>query len=513
MPLTANASGERALDRNTLVTAVTQVSSALIGAVLAVFIVLKFGKNAQTDALFAAYGVYGFIVLVANSTRVTVVPRLVAAPSLFQALDRFLVGALAILVAAGIPFLILGGQIADVLTGDLGPSAHDTARSALVFFWVAAAGQLLAGLFAAALAVRNEFVVPGVAYVAGGLVPVASLIVLGDSFGIDSVTGGIAVGSFVIAGAMAVRFSLLGYRPHWLSALTSGGMVAAGAVVVAGSVGYLVSQLSYVISLGFAARLGEGSVTLFSYGFFAASIIIGASSGAITLVLAAPLSEAWDRRPAWLEPHMVQIFRGGLAFVAPVFAVMALVGTNLVDLVLGASLTDSDIETLVATFLCLGGMVVCSLAAPVPTLAAFAAGRYAWLAAISAVGVGLHLGLSALALRGDRLELLGVASSVSTLFALTCLLVLVWGRRTGVAIALLARELGILLLVTAATFGSVGLAAAWVGGAGARAVATVVGLALYVLAVRRLLPESWETARRAFRPLTQGRTKRKSPSP
>jgi peptidoglycan biosynthesis protein MviN/MurJ (putative lipid II flippase) len=494
------------------VTAVTQVSSALIGAVLAVFIVLKFGKNAETDALFAAYGVYGFIVLVANSTRVTVVARLVAAPSLFQAVDRFLIASLAILVAAAVPFLVLGGQIADLLTGDLGASAHDTARSALVFFWIAAAGQLFAGLFAAALAVRDEFVVPGLVYMAGGLVPVLSLVVLGDRFGIDSVTAGIAVGSFVTAGAMAVRFFLLGYRPRWASAVTSGGMIAAGAVVIAGSVGYLVSQLSYVITLGFAARLGEGSVTLFSYAFFAASLIIGASSGAITLVLAAPLSAAWDRRPAWLEPHMVEIFRGGLAFVAPAFAVMALAGTDLVDLVLGASLTDSDIETLVTTFLCLSGMVVCSLAAPVPTLAAFAAGRYGWLAAISTIGVGLHLGLSALALRSEHLELLGVASSASTLFALTCLLVLVWGRRTGVAVTLLARELGTVLVLTAATFGPPGLLAAWIGGTWVRALATVVGLALYVLALRRLLPESWKIARRAFGPLTQGRTKRKSPS-
>ena len=81
---------ERRIAGNALATAGLQVATMALGAVLAIFIVLKFGKNARTDGLFAAYGVYGFILLLAQSMRVTIVARLVEGPSVFAAVDRFL---------------------------------------------------------------------------------------------------------------------------------------------------------------------------------------------------------------------------------------------------------------------------------------------------------------------------------------------------------------------------------------------------------------------------------------
>ena len=47
-------------------------------------IVLKFGKNARTDGLFAAYGVYGVLSLIAQSLRITVVARLLEATLHFR---------------------------------------------------------------------------------------------------------------------------------------------------------------------------------------------------------------------------------------------------------------------------------------------------------------------------------------------------------------------------------------------------------------------------------------------
>ena len=75
---------------NAAITAVTQVASMTIGAAIAFVILLRFGKNRETDGLFAAYGIYGIVVVIAQTFRTTIVARLVEGGSLFAALDRYL---------------------------------------------------------------------------------------------------------------------------------------------------------------------------------------------------------------------------------------------------------------------------------------------------------------------------------------------------------------------------------------------------------------------------------------
>ena len=65
--MTAERNAERVAG-SAFVTAAAQVVSMALGAALAVVVVLEFGKNARTDGLFAAYGVYGFVLLVARAS-------------------------------------------------------------------------------------------------------------------------------------------------------------------------------------------------------------------------------------------------------------------------------------------------------------------------------------------------------------------------------------------------------------------------------------------------------------
>ena len=68
---------------NTLVTSVSQIVTMGLGAILAFVVVFAFGKTDKTDGFFTAYGVYGVLVIVAQSLRTTLLARLVEAPSLW----------------------------------------------------------------------------------------------------------------------------------------------------------------------------------------------------------------------------------------------------------------------------------------------------------------------------------------------------------------------------------------------------------------------------------------------
>ena len=56
----------RGMASNAAITALTQIASMGLGAAIAVVILLRFGKDADTDGLFAAYGVYGVMVVIAQ---------------------------------------------------------------------------------------------------------------------------------------------------------------------------------------------------------------------------------------------------------------------------------------------------------------------------------------------------------------------------------------------------------------------------------------------------------------
>ncbi|MDO8210017.1 lipid II flippase MurJ [Conexibacter sp. CPCC 206217] len=497
---------QRHVARSAAVTGLAQIAMLGIGAVLSIVILLVFGKNSRTDGLLAAYGVYSIVVLFAQSFRTTAVARLVEGERPFETYDRFLGGVLVIILGSGVVLVVLGSQLATLLTGDLGDAAHDTARFTLALLWPAAGAQLVSALSAAQLGVRGEFALPGAAFVGGGLTQVALTLALSGPLGHDAVAVAIAAGSLLTCALLLGRMAVLGYRPHPRDVRPRLTTLRTLVQMLGGATAHLAVQLTYLVSLAFAARIGPGGVTLYSYAFLANAAIVGATSGSIALVLAAPIAGSWDRRPRSLDAHMQIVARAVLMVMVPLLGVIALAGTPVIELVLGSSLSHSDAVTIVGIVLALAGAMLASAVEPVPMLAAFATSRYSRVALLSLTLVVTQVAIASVALELDSLVGLGVATSIATLTYVTLLLQLIYGRELLTPIKLVLRELLSLLLPCAVLFVPAGFAAAALGGDGWAVAAAVAASLLYLLFLRLLRPEHWALLLRVLPIPTAGGT-------
>ena len=126
-----------------LVTSLSTIAAMAMGGLLAIVVLLLFGKNARTDGFFAAYGVYAVIIALAQSLRASAVARLVQG-DLFENLDRLIGASVLILLASGVVLVGLGDPLAELLTGEGSGVAHDAARTALAILWGAGALQIVA---------------------------------------------------------------------------------------------------------------------------------------------------------------------------------------------------------------------------------------------------------------------------------------------------------------------------------------------------------------------------------
>jgi peptidoglycan biosynthesis protein MviN/MurJ (putative lipid II flippase) len=201
---------------------------------------------------------------------------------------------------------------------------------------------------------------------------------------------------------------------------------------------------------------------------------------------------------------MLAVFRVGLTFAIPLIAGAAVAGTEVVDLVLGGSLTHGDANTLVGAFLGLSGLIVAMIAVPVPLLASFSRSRYLAVAIVSLVTVVLQTALCALALQLDSLEAIAVAASISAIVFLSFLLGLLYEGWPGQALALHARETLRVMVPAALAFGPAALAGLAAGGAW-RLLWAALALGVYVLLVRATLPENWSLAQRVVAPIAERR--------
>jgi hypothetical protein len=154
-PPTVAGAASGSMASSSLWAAVSQIALLGVQALAALAILLRFGKGVDTDAVFAAYGVYGVLMLMCQTLRLTVVARVLESPSQWAAVDRFLGAGLSLLALAAVALLAAGGPIARVLTGDLGDHAEHIARVTLALLWLAVVGQLVAALGAAVLAIRE----------------------------------------------------------------------------------------------------------------------------------------------------------------------------------------------------------------------------------------------------------------------------------------------------------------------------------------------------------------------
>jgi peptidoglycan biosynthesis protein MviN/MurJ (putative lipid II flippase) len=470
------------------------MGTMVAGGLLALLIGRRFGTSARTDGLFAAYSVYGIVLTVAQSLRLTMVPRLAQADANRSFVEGL--GAIALLGAgSGVLLLALADPLATALVGS--GTAHGTARDALMIFWFAAVAQLVAGFGAARLAAAGSFTVTAIGYMTGSFLPVVALAVWPGPH-VLLVPVLIVCGAWVIAASMLRSAWLLhparGHRASLRgSARTAGHMVA-------GALGSVMWQIALVVSLAFAARLGQGAVTVYSYAFFAAGLVTAVTSGSMGMVLAAPLTAGWDRRdPAALTPALLTVVRTATALVVPVLGVALLLADDVVRLLLGSALSDHQIATLRDAFLVFGGVIVAASISPVPALAAYARQRYWSLASLEFSGLVVHVLLTTAVSAFAGLVAFAAVASVSSWVIALLAVVFIWRAAAPALIlqllvtVLRAVALGAVIFVPllVATSSSTGLAVA----------GAAVGVVIYLLAAPRVIPDHFNPVVDALRSL------------
>ena len=364
-----------------------------LGALLALLVLFVFGTTPKTDGLFTAYGVYGVLLMLAQSLRTTIVARLVEAPRCGKRSTATWAPSLALALAAAVPLVVLADPLAHLLTGHATGEAHDAARTGLWLFALAGAAQLLAAIGAAALGALDRFVAVSVAYLSAGVASIAGVAVLAGRSTLTPSPSPSPRARCSTRSLMARSLLAAGWRPHapllrWATEL--GRRVW---IIVSGAAPYAASQAMFVVSVALAARMGSGDATVYTYAFFAASFIVGASSGSVGIVLAAPLAQTWDRSPASLTPHLLTIVALGATLTVPVLGIAAIAGPDLAGVVFGSQLTTSDANAFAGCFVALGGFVLAMLAITVPLLAAFALSRYQAVAGVAVATLVAHVGL------------------------------------------------------------------------------------------------------------------------
>jgi peptidoglycan biosynthesis protein MviN/MurJ (putative lipid II flippase) len=465
----------RSVAFDTALTGIATAMTMVSGGIFALLIAARFGSDARTDGFFAAYGLYTVAVLVAQSMRTTIVGRLVDGETRFAGFDAFLAAVGVLALAGGVLFVALGEVLAELLTED--PTSRATASDALRLLWPAATLQLVAALAAAMLGVLGDFGRAALALGAGSLTSIVAFLALAPALEIDAISVGLVIGAVVTAVPLVASLARVGWRPRRRgSALRGAGLVLLGAGPVA------LAQVVYLVSAAAAARGDAGSVTVYSYGYFAHGLVLALLASSVSIVLAAPIAATWDRDVASLRPHIETVLRAGLVLLVPAVAAVALLGHEVTAAAL-PKFSDAQVDDIVGVFLALAPAVVFTQAIAVPLVALFAQGDYAKAAGVGVPVVILHAVVS-LAIAGTDLVTLALVASGTSLVFSTSLAAALFGRATGGFLLLVGREIATVGLAGAVAFG---VAELTLGGVGDVAVLVAGGLAFAAI-VAVLLP-------------------------
>jgi peptidoglycan biosynthesis protein MviN/MurJ (putative lipid II flippase) len=467
--------------RSGILTGVSTLVLSASGALAAAILAQKFGRDAETDGLLAAYGVYVVLTLAAQALRLTAVPELTRTGG--AAAGAYAGAILVVGVPATVAAWALAAPIGAALTGSLPEASADLAASALPWFVAAAFGQLLAALAAAVLAVQDRFGAAALGFAAGGIAGLLLFVALADEHGVVALAWGVALNGAVALVVPVVALSaggaLRGLRSRGVAGAL-GRMAEAAAVPVA-------LQGLYLIALRLAAELGVGSVTSLSYAYFFAAVMVAATATSIAAISAAPLT----RRGVESDEAVAHVVHGAwlsLPVVAAAAGVFALAGDQIASWVLGDDFSGEvgvELSRLVVT---LAPWMVAAVGFSLSFPLLYVLERSRVLVPVAIGAVAVHIPLS-LALRGLwGLEGLALALGVSTLGVLAVLLLALSPQALERASAALAR---IALAVAALVAASFGVAALVLSDAAA-AVAGLGGYALLLAVVRpRGLREAW----------------------
>ena len=479
------------------VTAVALAVQTGLAAVVGIVLGREFGRGPETDGFFAAYGVFVVVVLAANAIRVTVLPAFARAREdgrLGGELAAFAGSLTVLLVPLLVVSVVLAAPIADVLTGDRGALARDTAADALPWMMLAATCQVYAGLGASALAAFDDYATAAAGFVLGSVAGLVFILARVDADGVQALSYGMALNGALALAVPAVALALRarsGGTPAGAIRPGGAGALARFATMGSGIALPLALQAIYLVCVPLASREGDGALTTFGYAYLVSSALVAVTASSLGLVTAVPLTRAGIDPPRAAR-HVVASAWIAVVVIGGVAGVFALAGSSIAEAVLGESYAGDaggDLGRLVAV-LSAWAVVTVGVSVTFPLVFVAERGRALPLIALAALAVHVPLAIAGWRLAG--LDGLAVALALTT----------------GAVLVLLLRQLGAvrsaglgLALVAAMVAGGVALAFVPPALLLPAVPAATVGVVLYVVLVVVVRPRGLRDAWRYLRAL------------
>jgi len=469
-----------------LLTALSLAVVTGLSAAVGVVIAREFGRDAETDGFFAAFGVFLVLVLAASAVRVAVLPSLARSrndETFGSVLASYAVAVSVVAVPALALGLLANDWVAGQLTGGLPANARETAADALIFLVPAAVAHLFAALAASALAAHDSYGTAAVGYALGSVLGLALILWRVGEDGIVVCAWGTLLNGAV---ALAVPLAALAWRGRWgrwtrLSAGARLGELARAAALP------IALQAFFVVCLRFAGGLGTGAVTSFTYAYFVAAALVSVTASSLGMVSSVPLARV-ALSPARASRHVVSMSLVSFAAVAAAAGVFALVGDRIVHAALGPAYEGGPGGEIGRLIVLLGPWMAVSIGVTITFPMLFVVARERRLPALAVAALALHVSVAWAAVEAFELDGAAVALTASTLGVLVALLLLLSPQ----VLAAGSRGLALGAVVTG------GLALAAFGVAAAvlpRAAAAALGALLFaglLLAARRLgLQQAW----------------------
>jgi O-antigen/teichoic acid export membrane protein len=382
----------------------------------------EFGRGADTDGFFAAYGVFLVLVLAASAVRIAVLPALARARE-EGAFGSALASYAAAIGWVAVPVLLLGVAASEwtarQLTGGLPATARETAADALVFLVPAAVAHLFAALAASALAAHDSYGTAAAGYALGSAAGLGVILLFVGDHGIVACAWGTLVNGLITLAVpgIALLFRTKRGRPAPLD-------VGARLVQLARAAALpLALQGLFVVCLRFASDLGTGAVTSFTYAYFVGAALVSVTASSLGMVSSVPLSRV-ALSPARASRHVVGMSLLSFAVVAAAAGVFALVGDRIVEAALGpeyAGAAGNEIGRLVVL---LGPWMAVSIGVTITFPILFVAGRERRLPALAVAALVVHVIAAWAAVEAFELDGAAFALTFTTLGILVSLLLL-----------------------------------------------------------------------------------------
>jgi peptidoglycan biosynthesis protein MviN/MurJ (putative lipid II flippase) len=421
VPKTTGPSGRSTLASG-LLTALSLAVVTGLSAAVGVVIAREFGRGADTDGFFAAFGVFLVLVLAASAVRIAVLPSLARARA-EGVFGSALVSYCAAVGWVALPALVLGVLANDwtarQLTGGLPAAARETAADALVFLIPAAVAHLFAALAASALAAHDSYGTAAAGYALGSALGLAVILVSVGEHGIVACAWGTLVNGVV---SLVVPAVALAFRAEWgrRTRLAVGARLAELARAAALPI---VLQAFFVVCLRFASDVGTGAVTSLTYAYFVAAALVSVTASSLGMVSSVPLTRA-ALSPARASRHVVSMSLVSFAAVAAAAGVFALVGDRIVHFALGPEYEGDPGGEIGRLIVLLGPWMAVSIGVTITFPMLFVAARERRLPLLAIAALALHVVVTWGAVEAFELDGAAVALTVSTLAVLVALLLL-----------------------------------------------------------------------------------------